>query len=100
MRVTARKPVVKEVTIATECDACGKRHPGYAESWPHFMSGHGEWGNDSPESVEWWDACSPECYLAIAKRVLDVYDTPPPSLTIDDKSAKFMSALIAAAGRR
>ena len=72
MRITEKRAVQKEVTARTICDGCGKTVDGDAPvSWEHFMSGHGEWGNDSCESVEWHDACSMTCFVKVAREVVE-----------------------------
>lgn len=77
------KIVSKEKTKETcTCDICGrqiyKRSLVDSEELPsnHFSvpfydvtSGHADWGNDSGDSVEDYDICSPECLSVL----LDAY---------------------------
>jgi hypothetical protein len=55
---------VKTVIVGYKCDNCGKIHNGdFPDEWHHFSSHHNEWGNDSIDSYEYYDVCSPECYV-------------------------------------
>ena len=53
---------MQEVIVTVDekmiCDECGKEiKAGY---WS-LRTGHNDWGNDSIESVEHFDLCSPDC---------------------------------------
>lgn len=75
MRKTRIEQVAKPVIYQTVCDHCGKAEGGEdPEGWHHFSTGHSDWGNDSIESFEQWDACSGSCYLALLKQVVEDYD--------------------------
>ena len=54
----------KNVIIAHKCDVCGKTNSGEytPNDWHTFSHNHNEWGNDSCESYEYHEVCSPECY--------------------------------------
>lgn len=70
---------VREVTETKEtvigevmkCDVCGKiiydsrKDDGILmhnnQHWWSLTTGHNDWGNDSIDSVEQYDICSPEC---------------------------------------
>ena len=66
MRVKEKKLVTecREVTLSVKCDVCGKMHQGsdLPDEWHSFSHHHNHWGNDSYESYEYHDVCSPECY--------------------------------------
>lgn len=54
----------KDVIIGCKCDNCGKIvNTAIPDDWYHFNAHHGDWGNDSGESYEYFDACSPRCFL-------------------------------------
>lgn len=54
----------KDVTIGYKCDACGKIHHGnFPNEWHFFSIEHREWGNDSIDSYESFEVCSPQCYI-------------------------------------
>lgn len=44
--------------VSIKCDVCGKEIVG--KFWV-LTTSHGDWGNDSVESIEHFDVCSPEC---------------------------------------
>lgn len=78
MRITERKEVVrtevKEVTIGRKCNICGGpikevRNGDY--NYFIITTHHYDWGNDSIESYQQYDACSTECALKFAKHYLD-----------------------------
>lgn len=92
MRVTERKEVVKttyeDVIVCRKCDVCSKPiEPIDAnENYHYFVvtTHHHDWGNDSIESYEHYDACCPECALKIAENYLhNAYKTPYNSRTIE-----------------
>ena len=65
-----KKAQQKEVTKIEEevfeiiCDVCGRIHKGMdlPNKWHNISMHHNEWGNDSVDSYEVFDVCSPECY--------------------------------------
>lgn len=75
MRNKYTRKVTKEVTesygLKITCDICGKiicdfdatPPKGSAESAEYFSltTGHYDWGNDSPDSIEDNDICSEDC---------------------------------------
>lgn len=62
--------IFKEVEIKSEklsiikCDCCKTKLDceEYPEGWHKISTYHEEWGNDSVDSWEYYDVCSPECY--------------------------------------
>ena len=60
--ITHKVNIVK----AIKCDVCGKEFTG--KYW-RLITHHNDWGNDSIDSLEYYDLCSREC---IDKR-LDIY---------------------------
>ena len=85
---TIKKKVVKEVDeIAGEectCDICNKtiysytfgkaKTPGATleevKYW-HAYTGHYDWGNDSVDSIEHFDLCSPQCCKELMGRYIE-----------------------------
>ena len=70
MKITERKEVthveIKDVIIGRKCDICGgniteSKSGGYNYFLIHTW--HNDWGNDSIDSHEYMDACSPECVM-------------------------------------
>lgn len=86
MRITERKEVVrtevKKVTIGRVCDCCGQKLKPVYDYRPddfnyfYICTHHYDWGNDSVESYESFDACSPECALKLVEAYLrEAYKT-------------------------
>lgn len=72
MKITKVIPVEQETAIDCKCDVCGKlAGEPYPKNWFHFSHGHSEWGNDSGDSFEVFDVCSPECFIKQLKSSLD-----------------------------
>jgi hypothetical protein len=106
-RLMRVEQVPKEVTYSYRCDHCGKVAEGnelipchsgdkdYGGTWHHFSSGHSEWGNDSVDSFEEYDACSFPCYVEIVRKVLAQWRGYT-TLRIDDRSGEFIAELVAA----
>jgi hypothetical protein len=93
MKVTEKRRELREVTIGRICDCCGKESTeAYPDGWHIFSSMHGEWGNDSVDSVEHWDVCNPLCFAGIIKRVLEE-NKGYRSLEIDDMDRGFSEKL-------
>lgn len=81
MRVVETKEITKvvkeEVTAKRICDNCGKeiaisRKTGYGDEYNYFCitTHHHDWGNDSIDSYESYDACCPKCALEMAEKYL------------------------------
>lgn len=70
----AEMMVKKNAVQSTLCDACGKRAEGDPDDWVGVRWGHNDWGNDSVESGDDWDACSPACLLKLLRRAAEDYD--------------------------
>ena len=63
----------REVTIGHRCDCCKdalmiERLP---DEWHRFSSHHNHWGNDSHESVVYYEVCSPSCYFTKLQEIVD-----------------------------
>lgn len=78
MKETERKKVVheeiEEVIVGRVCDICKKKiepekHYGVYDYFK-ITTHHHDWGNDSIESYEYYDACSPECAIHFANNYL------------------------------
>jgi|GEM_PF-4304635 len=75
MEIKIEKQVtkVKNVVIGYKCDNCGKEvsQTRFPDEWHQFRSGHNEWGNDSYESIERNQVCSPDCYVEKLIKLVD-----------------------------
>ena len=81
MVINERKEVihkeVKDIPIGRVCDCCGKkiepvRFSPYVNEYNYFVvhTYHHDWGNDSIDSHDYYDACSPECAVSMANLYL------------------------------
>jgi hypothetical protein len=64
--VKEEKTIIKEVTVAWQCDACGEQTTNkeqYEQEWHSFSESHESWGSDSGDSLEWHDVCSIDCFM-------------------------------------
>jgi hypothetical protein len=52
------RTISEERTIGIVCDACAKDISG---AYLEVTTSHGDWGNDSIESIQTFDFCSAEC---------------------------------------
>lgn len=77
-RTKIKKTIVeRECVVSKKCDVCGKDIPptksyfiGEATPYYRITTHHNDWGNDSIESYEYKDACSPECALKICEEYI------------------------------
>lgn len=60
--IKEKKQVFQETTVGYKCDSCGAISDGSAFGWFHFSHRHHGWGNDSIDSVEYFDVCSVDCF--------------------------------------
>ena len=67
---------LKVITIAVKCDVCEKinKESDIPSEWHGFNHHHNEWGNDSIDSYEYHDVCSPKCYWIKFKECVDDLD--------------------------
>lgn len=60
MRISEEKKIeiTKKIETKCFCDICGNEIIG-----PYFrvVTGHDDWGNDSIDSIEYFDICSDKC---------------------------------------
>jgi hypothetical protein len=70
-KITERHNIIKEVQIGTKCDFCGKETDKNPFDWYSFDHHHGDWGNDSVESYEYFDVCSTECFKGQLQKSLN-----------------------------
>lgn len=89
---TAQKTVTQSVIVGYKCDVCGKESER-AEDWATMAHHHSQWGNDSCDSVENFDLCSPECYLIQLRSSADEMSSYY-TAEIDDKPLAFVQRLI------
>src|SRR6056297_970601 len=98
MDIKQQKQVVKleNVTVGHECDNCGKviNESRFPDEWHHFSSGHNEWGNDSCESVESYDVCSPECYIEKLTKVVETEMDDISNGEVDDMKIQFARRMV------
>ena len=77
MRISEKKEVteikIKDVPVGMICDCCGKpilpvekRGETNVYNFFYVCTSHNDWGNDSIDSVEGFDACSPDCATKMA----------------------------------
>lgn len=66
----------KEITVGIKCDVCGKIHKcSYIpDEWHNISMHHNDWGNDSVDSYESFDVCSPKCYITKLKECVKELD--------------------------
>lgn len=86
------KNVEQKVLIGCRCDQCGKESSNL-DNWVVSSHRHSDWGNDSIESYETFDLCSPQCYLyqlAASVEHLDRYS----SAQVDDMPIEFVRGLL------
>lgn len=78
MVINERKEIVhkevEDVPVGRVCDACGKeiKPIWFVKQYNYFVvhTYHNDWANDSCESHEYFDACSPECATKMAEAYL------------------------------
>jgi len=86
MKVEERKEVVRKtieaVIVGRKCDVCGAdimpvKGPNVFTQYNYFVihTHHHDWGNDSVDSHEYFDACCPECVMKFTNEYIkDAYD--------------------------
>lgn len=86
----------QEVTIGYKCDCCGKEiyETQLPREWHNFNSNHDEWGNDSVDSYEYYDVCSPKCYKDKIIEIVEGEYKNRKFATIDEKSIQFARLLV------
>jgi hypothetical protein len=98
MRKTEKKEVTskQEVTIGYKCDCCGKEINAtqLPNEWHNFNSHHDEWGNDSIDSYEYYDVCSPKCYRDKMIQIVEGEYKNRKWATIDEKDIQFARLLV------
>lgn len=57
-RILVEKTIKAEMVENIKCDVCGKEING--KFWV-LTTSHGDWGNDSVDSIERFDICSTKC---------------------------------------
>jgi len=66
----------RSVVVGRVCDICGRPIPPSFGTWelkPYYRitTGHYDWGNDSCDSVETLDVCSPACAIEFVSEYLN-----------------------------
>lgn len=79
MKITEQKEVVRKtvesVIVGRKCDVCDAEIKEFVfgglprGQYNYFVihTWHNDWGNDSVDSQEYYDACSPECVMRFVK---------------------------------
>lgn len=65
--------LVREVVVGKKCDVCFTDiPPSGCTGHPYYRitTHHHDWGNDSVDSYEYYDACCPECAMKLAQKCL------------------------------
>ena len=81
MQITEKKEVtrttVEKVIIGRKCDVCKRDINKVADArgwrkYNYFLihTWHNDWGNDSVDSNEYYDACCSECVIKFASKYL------------------------------
>lgn len=102
MRITERKEQtitqVTDVLIARKCDICGKmiekvEHRGWGDLYNYFLitTHHNDWGNDSIDSYEYYDACCPDCVIKFTEKYVREAQEGPNSKEIEIKHVNSLS---------
>ncbi len=67
--ITKKQKVEQEVVVGTKCDICGKKSDeAEPDGWHETYHGHEDWGGDSIDSMEYFDVCSPKCYIKLLNK--------------------------------
>ena len=84
MKIEERKEVthttIESVIVGRKCDVCGNdikpiTYPMRQYNYFVIHTHHSDWGNDSVDSHEYFDACSPDCVMKFSEKyVKDSYD--------------------------
>lgn len=98
MEIKEKKEVteVKEVTVGHKCDNCGKvvNKVNFPDEWHSFSSQHREWGNDSCDSFEYYEVCSPECYIDKFTKIVEVEMKDRHDAEINEMEIQFARRLV------
>lgn len=101
-KIKQQRQITATVVVQTRCDNCGKLADGdEPKGWHHFSASHDDWGNDSLESWENFDACSAACWIAVVRKVVADYGDGHmhPTLTLDGMDYAFARDLLAMVDR-
>ena len=91
MKITEKKEVIKKqierVIVGAKCDLCKKPIEKIdCHNYNYFVvhTWHNDWGNDSVDSHQYQDACSPECVMKMLKPYLEyAYKHPYNSMGVE-----------------
>lgn len=92
MKLIEKQTVERTVIVGYRCDRCGNED-AKAEDWITVSHGHSQWGNDSCESVQDFDLCSPKCYLAQLRESVEEMEGYRTG-EVDHKPVAFVKALL------
>lgn len=94
-RITEQRTTQHQATVGHTCDVCGVTvMDTEPRDWHHFMHQHGEWGNDSVDSIEYFDVCSVQCYADQLRRSIEKMKSKERTAEIDGKTLAFATALV------
>jgi hypothetical protein len=80
MKVYKKEKVIVERNniYSYKCDICQKEilsiKNNLPDGWLNFSHSHKDWGNDSIDSIEYFDVCSPECFIKQIRASLKEYE--------------------------
>lgn len=73
----ATEQIQRRVVSHTTCDGCGKSAKDEPNGWTSVTSGHYDWGNDSVDSQDDYDACSQRCLQSLLAKIHKDYGSRP-----------------------
>ena len=93
MKIKNKGYVLTEKVTGVKCDICGKTSSKEgSDGWYELMHKHEGWGNDSVDSIEYFDVCSVECYMKqLQKSIEEVGECF--GAEIDEKNIEFVKKL-------
>ena len=109
MRIIERKEQtikqVNDVLIARKCDICGKMIEkvedrccgGTGDLYNYFLitTHHNDWGNDSIESYEHYDACCSDCVIKFTEKYVREAQARPGIINSKEIEIKHVNSLSA-----
>lgn len=94
MKIIEKRTVETSVVVGYRCDRCDQEADNPTD-WATVSHHHSEWGNDSCDSHETFDLCSPKCYLEQLRSSVDSLEGYSRTGNVDDKPVGFVAALLA-----
>lgn len=94
--VKESRTIEQSVIVAHICDNCGVKESDqskYDDRWLHFDEYPGGWGNDSHESMHYYDVCSAKCFIEIMPARIKENE-PYPDAEVADMPVGFAKELL------